>query len=187
MRLSFAAGLTAALATVAACGSPSSKLEGIYTVDAWNSNPASCADPGMDISGTMEPLFYIKLDSLLGTDFINVVPCTDMTACSTMANDDGTIHLGHFILDKGNDKNGWTGTSSYAFGPDPSGSCMGGVSTAVLTADGDTAVQVRDETIDVAAFAPSGGECRTEDAEAAAATLPCTSLELVHGTFAADF
>jgi hypothetical protein len=171
---------------LAGCGGKSSDLEGIYTVDTWLQNQTACDEAtATDVAATRAPMFYVKVDSFFGQDFLNVVECTDLADCQAMAGDDDTLHLGRFLLDQGNDDDGWTGTVTYSSGPDLSNVCSGGVSTATLTADG-TGVQIREESIDVPSFAPRNDECEPDDAEAAAAGLPCTELEAIRGTFTAE-
>lgn len=178
--------LTAIAIFMTACGGGGSSLEGIYSVDAWNQNSTSCADAGASVLTTRDPFVYVKKESLLGYGFLNVTGCTGVDECTTMANDEETIHLGYFTLDKGNDDDGWTGTASYASGPDLDGMCVGGVSNATLTVDGESAFAVRVEGIDVT-FTPSGGQCETDAAEAAAVGQPCVRLETMHATFDSDY
>jgi hypothetical protein len=178
--------VTLALAgSLAACGGGGSALEGIYTPDVWTDNPSGCDAPGGDVLSLQDSFFYIKKESFLGTSFLNVVGCDSQADCAAMASDEETLHLGQFLLDKGNDDDGWTGTISYSFGP-TGGTCSGGVSEARLTTDGETAVSIRVETKDVPSFPPRGDDCEPDDAVAAAEGLPCTSLETAHLTFTAE-
>jgi hypothetical protein len=178
--------VTLALAlALAACGGGGSALEGIYTPDVWTENQTGCDAPGGDVLSLQDPLFYVKKQSFLGTSFLNVVGCDNQEDCVAMAGDEETLHIGQFLLDKGNDGDGWTGETSYSFGPS-NGTCSGGVSIARLTADGETAVSIRVETKDVPSFPPRGDDCEPEDAVDAAESLPCTSLETVHMTFTAE-
>jgi hypothetical protein len=179
--------LSIALAA-AACGGASTDLEGVWTLDAWNANPASCADPGPDDLANHDAFLYVKLENLFGQDFLAVNECLDLGTCTTEATDEDVDIFSTFVFDKGSDSKGWTGTVSYSFGPDANNNCSGGASTATLTVDaGGTGIAIRDEDVDVPSFPPRGGMCEPEDAAAAAETLPCTSLEVVHATFTAAF
>jgi hypothetical protein len=179
--------LTIAFAA-AACGGKSTDLEGIYALDAWNQNSASCADPGGDVLGLHDPNVFIALESFFGQTFLTVVECPDPATCAAEANEEDTLHLGQFLLDQGSDSKGWTGTTSFSFGPDVDNNCSGGVSKSTLTVDaGGLAVTIRDEEIDVPSFPPRDGECEPEDAVEASEDLPCTSLEVVHATFVSEF
>jgi hypothetical protein len=179
--------LTIALAA-AACGGPSTDLEGIWTLDAWNANPASCADPGPDELANHDPLLFIKLESFFGQDFLAVVECPDPATCTADATDDDVDLFASFLLDRGSDSDGWTGTISFSTGPDANNNCSGGASTATLLVDAaGTGITIRDEDVDVPSFPPRDGMCEPEDAALAAESLPCTSLEVVHATFMAPF
>jgi hypothetical protein len=172
-----------AIFALAACGGGGSALEGIYTVDAWTSNPTSCADPGPSTIATHEPMVYAKKKSLFGQSFLAVDDCTDPADCSTGAAEQG---IGYFFFDHGNDDDGWVGTIVFESGPDLDNMCSGGVVRATLTGDAGTAFGVRSETIESAPFAPNGSECTTDDAEAAADGQPCARVETMHATFSAD-
>src|SRR5678809_728289 len=104
-----------AIFALAACGGGGSALEGIYTVDAWTSNPTSCADPGPSTIATHEPMVYAKKKSLFGQSFLAVDDCTDPADCSTGAAEQG---IGYFFFDHGNDDDGWVGTIVFESGPD---------------------------------------------------------------------
>ena len=173
--------------SAAACGGKSTDLEGIWTVDTWNQNPTSCADPGPDDSANHDPFLFVMMDNFLGYDFLGVGECPDPATCATAPEDESGL-FSSYLLDKGSDSKGWTGTISYAFGPDDTNNCSGGVSNMTLTVDaGGAGITLREEDVDVASFAPRGDQCEPEDAAEAAETLPCTSLEVVHATFMAAF
>src|SRR5512132_2028219 len=89
-------------------GGLSTSHEGIYMVGTWTRKKASCDAEGMSIASTHDPLFYMKNESFLGANFVNVNSCDDVTMCKTDANDDGTIHIGEFEFDEGSDSKGFT-------------------------------------------------------------------------------
>jgi hypothetical protein len=168
---------------LAACGGASSDLEGIYTVDAWNENPASCADPGPSTLANHDPLVFVQIESFFGQDFLAMQECTDPAACTTEANSESP-HL-FPAFDQGNDDDGWTGSIAFSTGPDVDNNCSGSATFHTLTKDGDTAFTVRFETRDVT-FAPTDGECPADDVADLARDQPCTELEVMHATFSAE-
>jgi hypothetical protein len=177
-------------ALAAGCGGGGSELEGMYMIDGWNENPTSCADPGPSVLGDPshgETVFYMKTENLFG-EFLNARACVDLAECQTKAADDETIHLGEFgTFEDGNDDDGWTTTFAFGFPDfdDPT-MCTGTVSIDTLIADGENGVTMRFETIETPLYAMSGGDCTDEGAEAAAAGVPCTRVEVVHGTQIGD-
>jgi hypothetical protein len=169
---------------LAACGGGGSALEGIYTVDAWNDNPASCADPGPSTIADHDPLVWVKKKSFFGQSVLSVDDCTDNAACGTDADSDS---LGSFFFDQGSDGDGWVSEFIISSGPDGNNMCGGAVIRNSLTADDSgMAFGIRVETIESAPYAATGGECSTDDAKAAAEGQPCVSLETMHATFTAD-
>jgi hypothetical protein len=167
-----------------ACGSDSlTGLEGIYVIDAWNRNDVSCADPGPSVLGMEgQTHFYIKTETFF-SKFVNVKACVSLAECEMQSSDDDTIHLGDFgTFEDGNDDDGWTQRSGYAFDGDGDGTCDGTVTTSTLTTDA-TGVVFREDQIDVMFPARTGeqDECPEDAALDAAQGQPCTQLEVVHG------
>ena len=174
------------LALVAGCGGGGSALEGMYQIDAWNENDTGCGDPGPSVLGDpfhAETVFYIKTENFLG-EFLNARACADLAECQQLAGDDDTIHLGEFgTFEDGNDEDGWTASFLFAAPDfdDPT-QCIGRGGRDTLTADGETAVTLRLETLETPRFPMRDGECDDADAEAMLATAACVRLEVVHGT-----
>lgn len=179
--------LLALLATTACGGGSNTDLEGIYTVDAWNRNSTACDEAGaMDVKAQHEGFFYIKSESILGEDFVNVEGCVDLGECDSKANDSDTIHIGNFTFEDGSDSKGWTSKSAFAF--NVQGQCMGGVTTRTMTSTATT-VRIEERHVEALPFAPSTGddECPDAKVEQNAAGQPCDQLEVVTATFTKDF
>lgn len=119
----------ASASALAGCDSEFSALEGVYEIQSWTENTIDCASDGDDvIASKSDDHFYVKAENLFGQEFLNVVQCEGLAACSALAAED-TINLG-FGLDSGSDGAGWTG-SGYSLGG--SESCSGEVRNNRLT------------------------------------------------------
>jgi hypothetical protein len=177
-----------AIGFAAGCGGGGSALEGIYSLDTWNENTTSCADPGSSVlSLHSQTVFYLKKESLLGHSFLNMVGCGTAEECHTKANDDTIdLDLEFPFYEQGNDDDGYTEHDSFGFEDfNDATMCQGTITDATLTADA-TGVAVRIETVHVPLYPkPGSGEC-DDGVEAAGAGLPCDQLETVHGTFMED-
>ena len=187
MRRFYLAGLLA----VAACGGGGTELSGLYMIDAWNQNPSSCADPGASMLGSAsDKVFYIKSESVFGSDFVNVKACADRATCEAEAADDSTINISSNFgtFEQGNDDDGWTETDAYGFPSTTTpGQCDGTGTRSSLTADGADAVTIRIERVSITFPAVTGAdECPDEDAIAAAEGRPCEELSVIHGTQIGD-
>lgn len=173
-------------ATLVACGGdddPSTDLAGIYELAGWTANPDSCSEEGPPaFEATTYTHFFVRMDSFFGQSFVSVVPCDDLDGCRADAADTDTLFLGSgFILEAGNDDDGWTGTNTFLSGTD---TCMGTVEDAVLTGAPEDAIEIRVEIKEVTDV-PLDDEdfCDSDAAEELAADLPCTQLEVVTGTY----
>ncbi len=168
-----------------ACGSDSA-YEGIYTVTTWTENDASCDAEGASVlADKNQTIFYIKRENFFGTKFLNVKFCADVSECEALAGDDGTINIGSFSFESGDDS-GWSG-GFYAGSAGQDGVCTGSWDMASLT--GDPAVSIRIETTSTPAggFPPeSDGFCDDKRGEDAAQGQPCAALEVVTATRVGD-
>lgn len=177
-----------ACVVLAACGGGGggSSKQGIYTVDTWTRNGTACDVEGPSVKTTHDPLFYLKNESFLGVDFLNVNGCNDAAECKTLANDKDTIHLGQFNFDEGSDSAGWKTHSAFGFVVQ--GQCQGTVNDATLTFTG-TSLRIEARSIESRPFAPSTGmdECPDAKVEENAQGQPCTELEVVTATFMSKF
>lgn len=160
---------------------PLTGLEGIYTITTWTENPQACDAEGPSVATSHDPLVYLKAESFFGTDFVNIVSCADQAECESMARDEDTLHLGGFVFENGNDRDGWTSRSVVAF--ESGGMCNGFVSDDTMTATGQV-IRIEERTRDVPAFT---GECTDEAVEERAAALPCNELEIITATFSTKF
>lgn len=163
-------------------GGGGTSFEGVYAVATWTRNPTSCAAEGPSVAATNPKFFYVKNESLLGTEFVNVNGCGDVAACKTEANDEDTIHLGNFAFEKGSDSGGWTTRSAFAF--EVQGQCQGGVTESILTIS-STGFRIEEKHFEATPFPPSSGEDECPDAkvEEAAKNAPCDEFEVVTATF----
>jgi hypothetical protein len=175
-----------ALPLLAACGGDMSGLTGIYDINTWTENTTACDSEGPPKEFVSETALYIKEENFFGS-FLNVVPCADIADCETMAGDDDTIHLGNWGFTEGNDDDGWTETSAYAFQDfnDPTLCDATGTDTIMTTpAEGTIRIEVRtSHAEDYPATGPNDDPCPDEAAEAAVAGQPCDSYEVVSATF----
>jgi hypothetical protein len=171
---------------LAACGGSDSltSLEGVYTIQTHTQNPTSCAAEGTSTLPGSDPVLYIKSENFLGSKFVNVVTCNDVTECQTKARDDMTLNIGGFAFDKGSDSAGWT--SHNAFGFLVQGMCQGDVNDSTLTNAGGS-IRIEARQIEAVPFAPTGMDCSDAATEAAAAGQPCTQLEVLTAMFTTDF
>ncbi|HEY4183163.1 MAG TPA: hypothetical protein VGM90_40345 [Kofleriaceae bacterium] len=159
--------------------------EGVYTVSSWNGNMTSCDGVGVPLDPPASTArLYIKSESVLGTSFINVVPCDDEASCQADAESSTlmTSLLG-WTFSSGSDADGWTGTGGeYATGSGDT--CSGVSSVATMKLTGTTA-HIENRQSQVQWAKPAGG-CTIDDLHAHAAGAACTSLITVDGTFATD-
>jgi len=176
--------LVAATTILLGCGDDGSKLLGVYSLDTWTENDASCDAEGpsvLESSGSTH--FFVKEVSFFGTTFLNAALCPDLADCQQRAAESDTIELGDssYGFDSGSDSAGWTGGGTIAGGSGDS--CSGEVFDYVLTDEGEGMVRIRVETREVSGFpTDSDGFCDTDAAREAAAEQPCDRLEVLTGT-----
>jgi len=176
----------AALA-LAGCGGDGgiTDLEGIYTIASWTVNSQGCDAEGPSVAATRQPFAYIKGETFLGAEFVNVVTCDSVAVCEDKARDGDTIHLGGFTFDRGSDSAGWTERSAFGFMRDIA--CEGQLFDGTLTSPAAGQIRIEERTSQPATYPPDMGECTDEGAEAAAANQPCAELEVVTLTKTGDF
>lgn len=163
-----------ALAT-SACDGDLSALEGVYQIQSWSENMTDCASDGDSIIDMKsDDHFYVKAENLFGQEFLNVVHCEGLAACSAQAAED-TIHLG-FGLDSGSDGDGWVG-SGYTLGG--SESCNGEIRDNRLTetAEGLLRFEIRRTFVENVPL-DSEGFCDSDAAKEMAASQGCEGLEV---------
>lgn len=169
------ASLAVAALSLMACDGELSALEGVYEIQSWTENTTDCASDGESIIDTMsDDHFYVKAENLFGQEFLNVVHCEGLAACSAQAAED-TINLG-FGLDSGSDGAGWTG-SGYTLGG--SESCSGEIRNNQLTesADGSLRFEIRRTFVEDVPL-DSEGFCDSDAAIEMAASQGCEGLEV---------
>ncbi|MBX3158533.1 MAG: hypothetical protein KF773_21365 [Deltaproteobacteria bacterium] len=178
--------ILAFLLPLAACGGGlDTDLEGVYLLDDWTANPAGCNAEGPSrLANENDKALFVEIADFLGVKFVNAVTCTDVAECKAKAAED-TLFLGGFAFEGGNDKDGWKGRSSFASGNNTT--CSGSVVDFVMTGDG-TKLRIESRRTDASGFTPnaSSGFCEADDAVKAAQGQPCTELEVITATFAAD-
>jgi hypothetical protein len=170
-------------ATIGACGSDGTSLEGVYTIDAWNENTTGCADPGPSIREMQtDTHFYVQNDTFITQDIVIADLCASVDACRMQIDDDSIPLFAFGVYDKGSDDDGWTGR-------------IGAVSELETTCDGvqiltsmrqdATGIVLQHELTDVTYPKSSDPEdpCSFDDLYAAAESAPCTGLEVIHGVF----
>lgn len=170
---------------LAGCGGESlTALEGLYAVSTWTLNPDSCDADGPSIAETHDGFAYLKAESFLGTEFVNVHTCATADECADKARDGDTIHLNAFTFEEGSDADGWTNTSAFGFMRDVS--CESLVSVTTLTAPAAGTIRIEQRTLQPATYPPENGACTEEGAEAAGGAQPCAELEVVTMTKTGD-
>jgi hypothetical protein len=164
----------AAFAT-SACGEDLTALEGVYQIQTWTENTTDCASDGESIiDAKSEDHFYVKAENLFGQEFLNIVHCEGLAACSAQAAEDN-INLG-FGLDSGSDGAGWSG-SGYSLGG--SETCSGEIRANRLTetSAGILRFEIR-RTFVVDVPLDSEGFCDSDAAIEIAAGQGCEGLEV---------
>lgn len=171
----------AAVCSVGCGGGLSTDLEGIYNISTWTKNTTACDAEGASILDQQgEKSLYIEPQSIFGTEFINAVTCADLADCK-MKRDSSTIELGGWTFEHGSDDKGWTGATVFA-GVNGS-ECQGTYIAHRMTPMGASGMRIESRTQETAPFpTDSDGFCNTDKAEAAAAGMPCVTLEVVTGT-----
>jgi hypothetical protein len=102
-----------------------------------------------------------------------------------LAAESDTIHLGMWGFDQGSDGDGWT-SKFYSGFPDTANVCQGDFVTTTMTGIAGQSVRVEVRRVTAGGFPPeSDGFCDDAAGEAAAQGQPCTSLEVMGGTFVA--
>lgn len=158
--------------------------EGFYTVTTWTVNPQGCDVDGPSVAATRDGFAYVRGESFLGSEFVNVMTCETAAECEDKARDPDTIHLGGFTFEDGSDGAGWTHHSSFGFMRDVACEAMAFDTTLRSPSAGQLRIEHR--TSAPATYAPTGGECTEDGAETASANQPCAELEAVTLTKTGD-
>lgn len=181
-----ASGAVGTVRVVGGCGDDGlTAWQGIYLLDDWTSNEASCDAEGPSIlAQRSETALFVKEENIFGVEFVNVVLCTDVADCEAMLSED-TIFLGNgYAFESGSDGSGWTGRTVFASGFDE---CTGSVHDHEMTSPADGVVRIETRRREAQPFpVDEDGFCATEDAEEAAEGQPCVSLEVVTASFTAE-
>ena len=175
-----------ALTILAACGGNDglTSHEGVYAIATWTSNPSSCDAEGPSIADIQDPFFFIKSESFLGEEFINVNVCPTAEQCAADARDDSTLHIGQWGFQSGSDGAGWTDDSAFAI--EVQGTCNATRVQTTMTFTG-TSVRIEERTSS-GTFAPDAtGDCPDDQAAAATASAPCETFEVVTADFELAF
>jgi hypothetical protein len=179
----------ACLVLLSACGGGDmTGLQGIYVINTWTENPTACDVEGASVLGG-ETALYIKEENFLGEKFVNVVPCTDIPDCESMAGDSDTIHLGNWGFQEGSDEGGWTNSWGSAFDDfdDPT-QCDGTRHDDVLTAPAAGGIRLDARTSAEVLFPKPSGvtDCFDLEDDAVLAEVEgaaCAELEVLTATF----
>jgi hypothetical protein len=174
---------------VAACGGDGgSAFQGIYDVDTWTINDGTCDAEGPSVLETeTQTMFYLKNESFLGIEFLNLKFCDDQNDCETLAGDPETIHLGRYGFDQGGDGGGWTSEWYSGFENDMTGLCEGSYFVVKLTGEAGASVRVEARETPAGGFPPGeDGFCDDEPGKAAAEGQPCTGFEVITASFVSD-
>ncbi len=164
-------------------------LQGIYLIDTWTQNPDVCTAEGPSVLGSQTAL-YIKEETFPGLgSFVNVVDCTDLADCESMAGDEDTIHLGGWGFDQGGDESGWTNSSVSAFDSfTVDGQCEATGTDTVMTSPAEGSIRIEARTTAEVLFPrpASVTDCFDLEDDVVAAELegqPCAQFEVVTATF----
>jgi len=180
----FSLGIVAAAAlALSACDSELTALEGVYQIQSWTENTTDCASDGDSIIDTEnDDHFYVKAENLFGQEFLNIVLCEGLAACSAQAAED-TINIG-FGLDSGSDGGGWSG-SGYTLGG--SDSCSGEIRDNRLTetSAGLLRFEIRRTFVENVPL-DSEGFCDSDAATDMAASQGCEGLEVTSAMQVSD-
>ncbi len=158
-----------------ACDSELTALEGVYQIQSWSENTTDCTSDGDSIiDAKNDDHFYVKAESLFGQEFLNIVHCEGLAACSAQAAEDA-LNIG-FGLDSGSDSAGWSGSGFSLGGSD---TCSGEIRDNRLTetSDGLLRFEIRRTFVDNVPL-DSEGFCDSDAAIAMAAPQGCEGLEV---------
>lgn len=169
-RVALALGLGAGLAAgLAGCGKDGEELLGMWQVTAHTENPAGCEAEGPAV--TDPPFIRFAEGSFFGQDYFEYVACRDAAGA------DCDPSAGLFTLLYAEPVAGGMRAAIYA-ASGSSDDCLlaATISDAVVTA-GALRIETRRRHQD----GVTDSACDADDAEARAATLPCTELEVLVG------
>jgi hypothetical protein len=155
----------------------------VYEIQTWTENTTDCNSDGESILDMKtDDHFYVKAENLFGQEFLNIVLCEGLSACSAQAAED-TINLG-FGLDSGSDGAGWTG-SGYSLGG--SDTCSGEIRDNRLSEAGAGLLrfEVRRTFVENVPL-DSEGFCDSDAAIAMAAAQGCEGLEVTSALQVSD-
>jgi hypothetical protein len=169
--------------TLAGCSEELTALEGVYEIESWTQNDTGCDSDGASIlADQTDDHFYLKAENLFGQEFLNLVLCEGLAACTVLAGED-TINLG-FGLDSGSDGAGWTG-SGYSLGG--SDTCSGEIRDNRLeeTAGGELRFEIRRTFVEGVPL-DADGFCDSDAAIEMAESQGCEGLEVTTAVQVSD-
>jgi hypothetical protein len=157
----------------------------VYTIDTHTENLDGCDVPGDSVLAGRAPNLFIKSESFLGEQFVNVNECESVADCQALARDASTIHLGQFGFQDGSDAAGWT--SASASSSEVGAECQATrFDSKLLDEGGAIRIEARISHATYATGAASD-PCPDDQALAATASAPCDQLEVVTATFTDSF
>lgn len=172
---------------LSACGPDFSDVQqGVYRIDRWSVNEASCASEGPSVldEQTRQHAVVVEGD-LLGHDYLLFDPCEMGQECASRAQTGKETFFGFAMFSEGNLADGIEGTSIEATSFD--GKCTGSRSDHLMTSPGADALRIETRTREVGEFAPdSDGFCTTEAVSKRADDAPCTRYRVVVATRISD-
>lgn len=181
--------LALALAVASGCGGDDgTAFEGIYSIDTWTENPDDCNSDGDSIlADQTDTAFYLENANFLGSDFVTGTTCADVDACAMDAAESDFVLLG-FNFNEGNDTDGWeSGAGAFLSNDGQGGPCTGAVFLQFMSSPADGVIRIETQNKEIVDLpAGSDGSCDTDVAIEMEPDLPCTSLEVIEGTFAQD-
>ncbi|MBA3462340.1 MAG: hypothetical protein H0T46_20430 [Deltaproteobacteria bacterium] len=165
---------------------PGTTFDGIYNVDTWTLNLASCDAEGRSIKDPQTPVFFVKYETFgkpnspIGEySALNVRKCSDLASCQRQYADDDTFHLGWASFQLGPD--GWTDV--WAHTGLHNGKCVGSVYGYRFMRQGSDGARIETRGGNDVTYAPdSQGRCTDDALLVADAALPCSKLEVMVGS-----
>jgi len=182
MRVSLILPLLLVTLCSAGCGEDelSTGFEGIYSIETWTENDASCDSEGPSVlEQQSQTMFFVRIESFLFRSYVRAQLCSDLSSCRVRAADPSLVISGGWSFPKGSDANGWTNS---IFSSEAVDACTGTLDSYSLTSPSDGVLELRRERRVGVEFAPGPAGCEPALAEAAAEGLPCQSLERITAT-----
>lgn len=159
-------------------------LVGIYSIDTWTENSASCEGAGDDVLGGSTPSLLVNSGDLYGVSFLTAddyETAEDARAAAT----DSTTSLSGWMFYEGSDDEGWLGGQSAGYGDteDESGCWATAMSDRLSKLDGGVSIERLAFDLGDVGVDADGWCALPDDAVSAATDKPCVASEAVTATF----